>query len=61
MVGDEFTEVLSGLEEGDEIYTQTGTSSRSTMDRMMGGSGMSAPGGMGSGGMSAPGGMGGGP
>lgn len=61
VVGDEFTEVLSGLEEGDEIYTQTGTSSRSTMDRMMGGSGMSAPGGMGSGGMSAPGGMGGGP
>ncbi|MEE0944208.1 MAG: efflux RND transporter periplasmic adaptor subunit [Clostridia bacterium] len=51
VVGDELTEILSGLSEGDEIYAQS-TATASSANMMMGMSGM--PGGM-SGGM--PGGM----
>ena len=55
VVGDEYTEILSGLSEGDEVYAQTGTSS-TTSNMMMGG----MPGGMGGGpGGGMPGGMGG--
>ncbi len=47
VVGDEFTEILSGLSEGDEVYTQT--SEISPAERMM--RGMAAMGGMHAGGM----------
>ena len=50
VVGDEFTEIVSGLSEGDEIYAQS--TSTSSGNRMMGMGGM--PGGMGGG---MPGGM----
>lgn len=48
VVGDEYTEILSGLSEGDEIYTQT-SSSTSGQRNMMGGMGGGMPGGMGGG------------
>ncbi len=61
VVGDDYTEILTGLSEGDEIYAQTGTSSSS--NAMMGGGMMGMMGGgMPSGGGGMPsGGMGGGP
>lgn len=56
--GDDFTEVISGLKEGDMIYSQTVSTDKNSMGAMMGGMGGSPGGGMGG----APGGgMGGGP
>lgn len=64
VIGDEYTEILSGLSEGDEVYTQTSSSS-SRSNNMMGGMPMGgamggSPGGSGMGGVPG-GGMGGGP
>ena len=65
--GDDFTEVLSGLSEGDMIYSRTVTSSEGTNFGMMGGGmsggmggGMPSGGGGGMGGAPGGGGMGGG-
>lgn len=58
VVGDENTEILSGLSEGDEVYSET--SSSSSDGRQMGMGGM-VGGGMPSGGGGMPGGGGGGP
>lgn len=60
VIGDEYTEILSGLSEGDEVYAQTSSSSSTTNNMMMGRGGMPGSGGMpGGGGMGGPGGGGG--
>ena len=58
--GDEFTEVISGLKEGDVIQSQTVSNESSGFSAMMGGMGGPGGGGM-SGGPGGGGGMGGGP
>ena len=66
VVGEDYTQVISGLKQGDMIYSETITSDTDTFSKMMGAmGGMSGgPGGMGGmsgtpGGMSSHGGMGG--
>ncbi len=54
VVGDEYTEILSGLSEGDEVYAQSGASSSSNDMRGMMGAMGAMHGGMPAGGMGGP-------